>query len=40
MRYANSQEAGMTREDLSTVADAVTIVTGLVIILDVIGRLL
>ncbi len=30
----------MTREDLSTVADAVTIVTGLVIILDVISRLL
>ena len=30
----------MTRDDLSTVADAVTIVTGLVILLDVLIRLI
>lgn len=30
----------MTRENLSTVADAVTIVTGLVLLLDALGKLL
>jgi hypothetical protein len=30
----------MTREDLSTVADAVTIVTGLLAFCELIGRLL
>jgi hypothetical protein len=34
----NSQEAGMTREQLSTVADAVTIITNLVILTDVLSR--
>lgn len=32
-------EAGMTRKDLSAVADAVTIVTGLFVIFDMVSRL-
>jgi hypothetical protein len=35
---ANSQEAGMTRESLSAVADAVSIVTGVALLIDVLSR--